>query len=821
MRSTDRIVPTAALDASAGMRKQPSTTLSRIVICSRISLSELPHQSAGTERRMKVGLLSGSSLVALLVLSAFAIRPAQAQCVSNGSTITCSGDHTTSSSSLELGSGMDTLNLEGGTLVGDITSSGNSPDTFNLEGGRIEGSIDAGNGADTFNLAGSAIAGSLLGNNGPDTFRLSGGTVGGDVDGGQTGDTFNLTGSIIAGRLLGGPNPDTIFWSGGFVNGIDAGTQPDSATFVGLTGEHLKRDLVVDGGLQDDDLLWRNTAGDQAARYVRWELFELAENSTLTFLEPSDVLTLGDSGTGTGDLVIDQSSMVFAGSGTYSVVPFSVSALVDVTNAGRIDLTNGGGSPSDRLTIIGNYTGDDGTLALDTRFGRTADDQSSDVLEVSGTAASATGTTQIEIVAVDPDDAVQTEGNGILVVEATAGATTDAKAFFLDGGSTGAGPYEYNLFRSSIDGSGPENWYLRSEGGLPDPCEPEPQLPGGTGGGGDDGGSGDGGGDEGSGGGVVDGPFRPEVPLYENDPALTLRYGSMLLDTLHQRKGDDWANARRSGESHIWGRSVGRHGRQSCHSMDLDYDLFAVQAGIDLYHADGQNRESDRAGVYGAIGTGSADSSAFGLSAGSNDLNAYTIGGYWTHYGKEGWYIDALLQGTWYDVDANSDRPYSLSTNGFGFGASLEAGYPFPIADGWIIEPQAQLTYQHIDLDEATDGAATVNFSNVESLVGRLGARLARNWELDLGKTDPRRVTGWLRASFAYEFLGDPVTTFSSGAGAVPFDADYSGPSVVLNAGLDTELGDRTALYANLDYEYQFDDVGESIGGEVGLKVRW
>ena len=159
--------------------------------------------------------------------------------------------------------------------------------------------------------------------------------------------------------------------------------------------------------------------------------------------------------------------------------------------------------------------------------------------------------------------------------------------------------------------------------------------------------------------------------------------------------------------------------------------------------------------------------------------------------------------------------------SGFGFGASLEAGYPFPVADGWIIEPQAQLTYQHIDLDEASDGAATVSFSDVESLVGRLGARLARTWELDPGKTDPRRVTGWLRASFAYEFLGDPVTTFSSGAGPVPFDADYSGPSVVLNAGLDTELGDSTALYANLDYEYQFDDAGESIGGEVGLKVRW
>jgi outer membrane autotransporter protein len=276
--------------------------------------------------------------------------------------------------------------------------------------------------------------------------------------------------------------------------------------------------------------------------------------------------------------------------------------------------------------------------------------------------------------------------------------------------------------------------------------------------------------------------------------------------------------------THVWGRAVGRHGRQSCRlnpEKELDYDLFAVQGGIDLYYAEGPNGESDRAGIYGAIGTGSADSSFFGLPVGFNDLNAFTMGGYWTHYGKEGWYLDALLQGTSYNMDAGSDRPYSLSTNGFGIGASLEAGYPFPVADGWIIEPQGQVTYQHIDLDDASDGAATVSFSDVESLVGRLGARLARTWELDPGETDPRQITGWLRASFAYEFLGEPVTAFSSGEGPVPFGADYSGPSVILNAGLDADLGDNTALYANVDYEYQFDDRGESIGGEIALKVRW
>lgn len=105
----------------------------------------------------------------------------------------------------------------------------------------------------------------------------------------------------------------------------------------------------------------------------------------------------------------------------------------------------------------------------------------------------------------------------------------------------------------------------------------------------------------------------------------------------------------------------------------------------------------------------------------------------------------------------------------------------------------------------------------MNSLVGRLGARLAKTWELNRGAADPWLITGWLRASYAYEFLGEPVTT----VGTKSFDADYSGSSVILNAGLDAHLSANTALYGSVDYEYQFDDIGQSIGGQIGLKVRW
>jgi len=58
---------------------------------------------------------------------------------------------------------------------------------------------------------------------------------------------------------------------------------------------------------------------------------------------------------------------------------------------------------------------------------------------------------------------------------------------------------------------------------------------------------------------------------------------------------------------------------------------------------------------------------------GTVGLNAYSAGGYWTHYGPSGWYIDAVVQGTYYNGSALASLA-SLPLNGSGFVSSLEGG---------------------------------------------------------------------------------------------------------------------------------------------------
>jgi autotransporter family porin len=178
---------------------------------------------------------------------------------------------------------------------------------------------------------------------------------------------------------------------------------------------------------------------------------------------------LGDTGTGTGSLTVDETSTLFGGSANAAISAFTAGQLVDVFNSGRIDLTNGGDSTTDTFTIAGNYVGDDGLVLLQTVLGD--DSSASDKLVFSDGAVS--GSTSISILNVGGagDSTVQ---DGIMVIEALNGATTAGGAFALNG-PVAAGAFEYFLFKGGVTSGTNENWYLRSTLVAPPPPPPTPE----------------------------------------------------------------------------------------------------------------------------------------------------------------------------------------------------------------------------------------------------------------------------------------------------------------------------------------------------------
>jgi outer membrane autotransporter protein len=469
-----------------------------------------------------------------------------------------------------------------------------------------------------------------------------------------------------------------------------------------------------------------------------------------------------------------------------------------------------GGTGSTDLTVTGTYLGLGGTLALNTFLG--ADGSPSDRLVLDGATATATGSSLLSIANIGGLGA-QTVGPGILVVDTIGGATTAPGAFAL-AGPVVAGPYEYMLFRGN---GNPDAWYLRSTL----ECSLDPTNPVCAG----------------APPGATAPNYRREVSLYAALPSMTLQYGRAILDTLHERVGQQGpvGSFSEGASNGAWGRVIGMHGKQDGDRIGIygdgpeyDYDFWAFQGGNDFYRSTSDAGARNRAGGFFAIGTAHGDvTHVGGLDAGDDTFQGYSIGGYWTHYTPQDAYLDAVIMGTWYDAKGESTRFPALKTDGFGFASSLEGGYPFRFAGGFIAEPQAQLIYQTVNLDNAHDIGAFVHFDDVDALTGRVGIRFVQSWATTqtgisgYGLYDKGRLTAWFRPNIWYEFLGDPKTKISSEDGFVPFSSQIDGTTLELNAGLTLDVAANTAIYANTSYDIGLDGDSHAYDGKLGLKVSW
>jgi outer membrane autotransporter protein len=370
-----------------------------------------------------------------------------------------------------------------------------------------------------------------------------------------------------------------------------------------------------------------------------------------------------------------------------------------------------GGAPGTTLTAS-KYVGSGGNLVLNTFLG--ADNAPSDQLLING--GTATGSTTLTIHNVNgPGDA--TTANGILVVNAINGGTTASGAFMLAPGELRAGAYDYRLFQGGLGGTDPNDWFLRSTFNGPGPAvaiaasPPPAALPPGS-------------------------SFPIIGPALATDGAvqpMARQMGLETLGTLHERIGDtltaDGAGLVRSD----WARFFGQ-------GINNSYQAFAdprasgwtggFQGGVDLWRGSILPGHRDVAGVYLAFANSNltvdglvtnAAATAYAQSrTGTLGLTGYSAGGYWTHYGPGGWYLDAVLQGTYYNGNALTQYA-NLPINGSGFISSLEGGYPVPLPLGprFVLEPQAQIIYQQVAFGEASDGVGSVALGSTSGPTGR------------------------------------------------------------------------------------------------------
>ena len=333
---------------------------------------------------------------------------------------------------------------------------------------------------------------------------------------------------------------------------------------------------------------------------------------------------------------------------------------------------------------------------------------------------------------------VRTTGDGIQVVQAVNGGTTSSDAFTSAG--VYAGAYAYMLFRGGVAAGTEQNGYLRSE--IKSAGESRPI-------------------------------YRPGVALYGAVPSLARELAVQQIGTFHDRRGNEERfGDRRAGWARTWGDHLSE-GSGGMAGSSFSGNTYGMQAGQDLYARTSDSGHQDRYGVF--LGYASANGDVRGDAMGQRGyrvgklgIQSHSVGAYWTHVGPGGWYTDTVILGSRLKVHPTSNAGDTRATRGRAFTASVEAGLPIALKPNLSLEPQAQIIYQNTRIDSVRDAASEVSFAPKNAFIGRVGARLQGEYQVQRATWKP-----YARVDLEHT-LGD--ATRSASAAERPLHRTWAAP---------------------------------------------
>ena len=368
-------------------------------------------------------------------------------------------------------------------------------------------------------------------------------------------------------------------------------------------------------------------------------------------------------------------------------------------------------------------------------------------------------------------------------------------------------------------------WTLTAQPKTPDPVVPVP--PGPT---------------------VSDKPVPPappikEVPIYAEPvsgyvqmPTADMELGFTTVGTLHERRGENQtynitgSNNTALGEDQqqTWGRVLVKHldkdgkkrldtaGNQSVLQIGHDFILdenekTGTRRHIGGYVAYGHN-ENDFRDDYRAKNGYIVDDHY----TGKGRTDAVSVGGYGTFYGNNGGYVDLVGQVTYLRNKYNARSNESVHQNGWGAALSAETGKSFIVyGNNWFVEPQAQLVYQYLSLDDFNDRIRHVDQHDPSALRGRVGMRFGYN-----GDTRDN-----LPSSSFYGIANiwhDFVNPKSVDIGRDSLKEEYAKTWGELGLGIQLPITRQSDFYSDIRYEKNFgSDKRKGFKGTMGYKYTW
>ncbi|WP_077958230.1 fibronectin-binding autotransporter adhesin ShdA [Salmonella enterica] len=526
----------------------------------------------------------------------------------------------------------------------------------------------------------------------------------------------------------------------------------------------------------------------------------------------------GSNGTTVNGKVTNEGTLVFGDSEETGAI-FTLNG--DLINMGTMTSGSSSSTPGNTLYVDGDYTGNGGSLYLNTVLGD--DDSATDKLVITGDAS---GTTDLYINGIG--DGAQTT-NGIEVVDVGGVSTSDA---FVLKNEVNASLYTYRLYWNESD----NDWYLASKAQSDDDDSGGDDTPSD---GGDDGGNvtppddgGDGGNvtppDDGGDGGDVTPPddggdvapqYRADIGAYMGNQWMAR---NLQMQTLYDREGSQYRNA----DGSVWARFKAGKAESEAVSgnIDMDSNYSQFQLGGDIL-AWGNGQQSVTVGVMASYinadtdstGNRGADGSQF---TSSGNVDGYNLGVYATWFADaqthSGAYVDSWYQYGFYNNSVESGDAGSESYDSTANAVSLGTGYRYDIAlsngNTVSLTPQAQVVWQNYSADSVKDNYGTrIDGQDGDSWTTRLGLRVdGKLYKGSRTVIQPFAEANWLHTSDDVSVSFDDATV----------KQDLPANRAELKVGLQADIDKQWSVRAQVAGQTGSNDFGD-LNGSLNLRYNW
>ncbi|EPD0755659.1 fibronectin-binding autotransporter adhesin ShdA [Salmonella enterica subsp. enterica] len=517
----------------------------------------------------------------------------------------------------------------------------------------------------------------------------------------------------------------------------------------------------------------------------------------------------GSNGTTVNGKVTNEGTLVFGDSEETGAI-FTLNG--DLVNMGTIASGSTSSTPGNTLYVDGNYTGNGGSLYLNTVLGD--DDSATDKLVITGDAS---GTTDLYINGIG--DGAQTT-NGIEVVDVGGVSTSDA---FVLKNEVNASLYTYRLYWNESD----NDWYLASKAQSDDDDSGGDDSDVTPSDGGDDGGNvtpPDDGGDGGDvtppdDGGDVAPQYRADIGAYMGNQWMAR---NLQMQTLYDREGSQYRNA----DGSVWARFKAGKAESEAVSgnIDMDSNYSQFQLGGDIL-AWGNGQQSVTVGVMASYinadtdstGNRGADGSQF---TSSGNVDGYNLGVYATWFADaqthSGAYVDSWYQYGFYNNSVESGDAGSESYDSTANAVSLETGYRYDIAlsngNTVSLTPQAQVVWQNYSADSVKDNYGTrIDGQDGDSWTTRLGLRVdGKLYKGSRTVIQPFAEANWLHTSDDVSVSFDDATV----------KQDLPANRAELKVGLQADIDKQWSVRAQVAGQTGSNDFGD-LNGSLNLRYNW